>query len=198
MNYNNDCHHNHHNDEQQQLDSSSPGNTPTPTGCTSPGPMMEVVRVKINIMIIMNHHTDAGCLHWDIFLTMVIIIRRRRSGRCCRSRGHRCSSWWDKSILIMNDDSDGGKQFQMISISNQRLFSNWPLWRRGKPRRRSRWRSTPCSPSLLQIHHAIIIVMKIIKTIFPAQEQMDLGGSSPAGTPTPGSPSSTPPPLCLR
>jgi len=28
-------------DMKQQLDSSSPGNTPTPTGCTSPGPMME-------------------------------------------------------------------------------------------------------------------------------------------------------------
>ena len=65
MNYNNDCHDNHHNDEQQQLDSSSPGNTPTPTGCTSPGPMMEVVRVGINIVIMMNHHTNAGCLHWD-------------------------------------------------------------------------------------------------------------------------------------
>jgi len=30
------------------------------------------------------------------------------------------------------------------------------------------------------------------------EEQMEVGGGSPAGTPTPGSPSSTPPPLCLR
>ena len=30
------------------------------------------------------------------------------------------------------------------------------------------------------------------------EEQMEVGGLSPAGTPTPGSPSSTPPPLCLR
>ena len=30
------------------------------------------------------------------------------------------------------------------------------------------------------------------------EEEMEVGGLSPAGTPTPGSPSSTPPPLCLR
>ena len=30
------------------------------------------------------------------------------------------------------------------------------------------------------------------------EEEMEVGGLSPPGTPTPGSPSSTPPPLCLR
>merc|ERR1719361_2262355 len=75
--------------DMKQLDSSSPGNTPTPTGCTSPGPMMEEEEIR--------------------------------------------------------------------------------------PVLQEAW------PPMEQM-----------------EEQMDLGGSSPAGTPTPGSPSSTPPPLCLR
>ena len=44
----------------------------------------------------------------------------------------------------------------------------------------------------------IVLVNNSLFCDFQEDEMMDCGGTTPVGTPTPGSPSATPPPICIR
>ena len=60
------------------LDSTSPGNTPTPTGCASPRPMMEVVTCShissISTIFILLQSLQNGHLYNLIIITIIITI----------------------------------------------------------------------------------------------------------------------------
>ena len=60
------------------LDSTSPGNTPTPTGCASPRPMMEVVTcshiTSISPIFIVLQSLQNGLIYNLIIITIIITI----------------------------------------------------------------------------------------------------------------------------
>ena len=64
--------------DKEVLDSTSPGNTPTPTGCASPRPMMEVVTCShissISTIFILLQSLQNGHLYNLIIITIIITI----------------------------------------------------------------------------------------------------------------------------